>query len=69
MQFLKCVSNSIKNGSAKVVGCSQSVLSDGLKTEGEAEGGKRTLYVGTHSLGYRRDNMEVVNVEYQFHYY
>ena len=52
-----------------MVGCSQSVLSDGLKTEGEAEGGKRMLYVGTHSLGYRRDNMEVVNVEYQFHYY
>ena len=63
------VYDSNKNGSAKVVGCSQSVLSDGLKTEGEAEVGKRVLYVGTHSLGYRRDNMEVVNVESKSLYY
>lgn len=54
--------NSYKKASAKVVGCSLSAPSDGLKADGESEGGKRVLYVGTHSLGYRRDNMEVANI-------
>lgn len=44
-----------------VVGCiEQTSLSDGVKAEGEAEEGKRNLYVGTQALGYRRDKMEVV---------
>eukprot|EP00250_Pteridium_aquilinum_P014839 c22229_g2_i1 orf=160-1446(+) len=44
-----------------VVGCiGPASLSDGVKAEGETEEPKRTLYVGTQALGYRRDNMEVV---------
>ncbi|MCO5550613.1 hypothetical protein L7F22_004101 [Adiantum nelumboides] len=44
-----------------VVGCiGPAGLSDGVKTEGETEELKRSLYVGSQALGYRRDNMEVV---------